>query len=173
MNIIKSIWLLILKYTNTVKRARLLGVEVGYDTMISSSVIFSSEPYLIKIGKHCQITSGVLFNTHGGGHVIRSLQANFDMFGKISIEDNVYVGSRSIIMPGVTIGESALVAAGSVVTKSVPPFTVVAGNPARVICSIDEFIRKNLKYNAGTFNMSYEDKKYVLSHLSEDQFVRK
>ena len=59
---------------------------------------------------------------------------------KCKIEDWAYIGAYSQIMPGVTIGEGAIVAAGSVVTKSVPPRTVVGGNPARYICTVDEYI---------------------------------
>ena len=51
----------------------------------------------------------------------------------VLIGNNVWVGCRAIILKGVTIGEGAVVAAGAVVTKDVPPFTLVAGNPARVI----------------------------------------
>ena len=51
----------------------------------------------------------------------------------IVIGDHVFIGARSIILKGVTIGEKAIVAAGSVVVKDVPPLTIVAGNPAKVI----------------------------------------
>ena len=51
----------------------------------------------------------------------------------VTIEDNVWLGNRVIILPGVTIGEGAVVGAGSVVTKDVPAWTVVAGNPAKVV----------------------------------------
>ena len=51
----------------------------------------------------------------------------------ITIEDGVWIGARAIVLPGVTIGEGAVVAAGAVVTKDVPPWAVVAGNPARVV----------------------------------------
>jgi len=51
----------------------------------------------------------------------------------ITIGDGVWIGARAIVLPGVTIGEGAIVAAGAVVTKDVAPFTVVGGNPARVI----------------------------------------
>lgn len=67
MKYLFKIYLAFLKYINPVKRARLLGVKVGDNTMISSNVIFSSEPYLIEIGNNCQLTSGVVINTHGGG----------------------------------------------------------------------------------------------------------
>ena len=56
----------------------------------------------------------------------------------ITVEDRVWIGAGAIILPGVTIGEGAMVAAGSVVTRDVPPRMVVAGNPARVIRSVDE-----------------------------------
>lgn len=55
----------------------------------------------------------------------------------IVIEDNVWIGARSVILKGVTIGEGSIVACDSVVTKDVPPFTIVAGNPARVVKHIE------------------------------------
>lgn len=55
------------------------------------------------------------------------------MISPVTIEENVWVASHVLILPGITIGEGAVVAAGSVVTKDVPPLAVVAGNPARVI----------------------------------------
>lgn len=66
------------------------------------------------------------------------------------IKDWAYVGAHAQIMPGVTIGEGAMVAAGSIVTKSVPDGMVVAGNPARIICSVDEFLERNVPYNMHT-----------------------
>lgn len=52
------------------------------------------------------------------------------------IEDNVWIGERSTILKGVTIGEGSIVACDSVVTKSVPPFSLIAGNPAKVVKSL-------------------------------------
>lgn len=57
--------------------------------------------------------------------------------GPVIIEDNVWIGEMSCIMPGVTIGRGAIVAANSVVTHDVPPYTMVAGSPARIIKEID------------------------------------
>ena len=109
----------------------------------------------------------------GGGNCIRKDHPAFDIFGKVVIEDWVYVGAYAQIMPGVTIGEGALVAAGSIVTKSVVPHTVVAGNPARYICTTEEFYEKNKKYNVGTKGMNSEEKKKLLLSLSEEKFIRK
>lgn len=61
---------------------------------------------------------------------------------KIEIFDNVFIGAKAIIMGDVKIGPNAIVAAGSVVTKDVPPNSVVGGNPARVISDMDTFVGK-------------------------------
>jgi acetyltransferase-like isoleucine patch superfamily enzyme len=152
--------------------ARYIGVKIGENCFISTRN-FGSEPYLIKIGNNVQLTSGVSLFTHGGSHAARRSIPSFDIFGKIVIEDWVYVGSNSLIMPGVTIGEGSIVAAGSVVTKSVPPHTVVGGNPARYLCSVDDYIEKNIKYNLNTKGMSSEEKKEFLTSLPEDAFINK
>lgn len=109
----------------------------------------------------------------GGGACIRQKHPDFDVFGKVVIEDWAYVGAYSQIMPGVTIGEGALVGAGSIVTKSVAPHTVVAGNPARYICTTEEFYEKNKPFNVGTKELDYGEKKKVLLGLPDDKFIRK
>jgi carbonic anhydrase/acetyltransferase-like protein (isoleucine patch superfamily) len=63
-----------------------------------------------------------------------------NVVGKIVIEDNVFVGIKVIIMPGVTIGQGSVVASGALVTKDVPPDSVVAGIPAKVICTTEDYI---------------------------------
>ena len=109
----------------------------------------------------------------GGGNSVRREHPDYDVFGKVVIEDWAYIGAYSHIMPGVTIGEGALVAAGSIVTKSVAPHTVVGGNPARVICTTEEYYEKNKKYNVGIKKMSTEEKKRLLLSLPEEMFIKK
>ena len=154
------------------KQARHLGVKIGKHCLIDTRY-FSSEPYLITIGNHVQLTHCVSIHTHGGGQAIRQNHPDFDVFGKVVIEDWAYIGAFSQIMPGVTVGEGALVAAGSVVTKSVAPHTVVGGNPARYICTTEEYYEKNKEFNAGTKEKSNAEKKEILLTLSDECFVKK
>lgn len=139
------------------KWARYIGVKLGNDNLIGKNH-WSSEPYLITIGNHCQLTNCKIF-THGGGNVVRSIYPDFDCFGKVKIGNWVYIGTNSLIMPGVTIGDNVLVVAGSVVTKSVPNGMVVAGNPAKIICTIEEYYKKNMKYDIHTKSISSVEKK--------------
>ncbi len=151
--------------------ARHIGVCVGDNSLMGYNH-WSSEPYLITVGSNCQL-SDCLIHTHGGARVARNKYPDFDVFGKVKIGDGVYIGKKVQILPGVTIGDGALIAAGSVVTKSVAPRTVVGGNPAKYICTVDEFIDRNLKYNVNSKKMTMEEKKKFLLSLPEDKFLKK
>lgn len=160
------------KKWSTEKLARFNGVKIGKECDIKN-VSFGSEPYLISIGNRVQITDGVKIFTHGGGHVLREKYPDIDFFGKVVIKDNVYIGNNCLIMPGVTIGSNVLVAAGSVVTKSVPNGVVVGGNPAKVLGSITDFEEKMLEKNVNSKSMNATDKQRYLLSLSDDYFIKK
>ncbi len=145
---------------------------MGEHNLIASK-FWSTEPYLISIGNFCQLTEGTKIYTHGGALVARDKYPNFDFFGKVVLGDRVYVGAGSKIMPGVTIGNNVLIAAGSVVTKSIPSNVVVAGNPAKYICTIDQYIEKNLIYNLNTKSHSAKEKKEILMELPDVKFITK
>lgn len=72
----------------------------------------------------------------------RAFGTNLDRVGKVVLNDNVFVGHGAIILPGVTVGPNAIVAAGAVVSKDVPENSVVAGVPARVIGDVDLLVKK-------------------------------
>ena len=152
--------------------ARHIGVKIGKNCRIATRN-WSSEPYLITIGDDVQLTRYVSIYTHGGGNSIRDRIPDFDIFGKVVIKDRAYIGAFSQIMPGVTIGEGAIVAAGSVVTKSVLPYTVVGGNPARIIGTVEGFIDRNSKFNVHTYGKSRNEKKQILLSLPDDKFIIK
>jgi acetyltransferase-like isoleucine patch superfamily enzyme len=117
------------------------NVSLGNHCSVAENVFFDAFKKEIEIHNYVMISSGVLFVT--GNHRI-------NMIGKpmilvtdkekeilddenITVEDDVWIGSRAIILKGVTIHKGAVVAAGSVVTKDVPPYSVVGGTPAKVL----------------------------------------
>lgn len=101
---------------------------------------------LIYIHDNVRIASGVTFLTHDVIYTLLNQKYHSSDFreelGCIEIMDHVFIGSNSTLMYGVRIGPDAVVAAGSVVTKDVPPNSVVAGVPARRIGSFDDLVEK-------------------------------
>lgn len=105
-------------------------VSLGDRNVINFGCLFDGRHYRIKIG--CDVSIGPEATILTLGHDPQS--PNFaDKGGDVVIGDRAWIAYRAIILPGVTIGEGAVVAAGSVVTKDVDAYTVVAGNPARPI----------------------------------------
>lgn len=117
-------------------------IIIGEKTRIHGTCIHAYSK--IEIGKECLIAGNCQIidtNRHELSFSNPSLRLNVTTKAKeIYIEDNVWIGANSIILPGVTIGEGAMIAAGSIVTKDVPPYSLVGGNPAKVIK-----MHKNLK----------------------------
>lgn len=149
-----------------------LGVHIGSNCKIGSRN-FGSEPYLVSIGNHVQITDNVHFFTHGGGWVFRQEMPDFDIFGKIIIKDNVYIGSGSYILPGVTVENNVIIGARSVVTKSIPEGVIVAGNPAKIIGNLNDYKHNVLKYNLETKRLNSVEKRKLLLSLPDDKFLAK
>lgn len=89
----------------------------------------------ITIGDYCQIGHNVVIATLN--HGLRPEERRNITPAPVVLERNVWVGSNATILPGVTVGENAVIAAGAVVTKDVPPNTIVGGVPARVIRTIE------------------------------------
>ena len=119
------------------------GIELW--TNICSNIAIN-EPHLITIGFGTMVAGHVELVTHDNS-ISKVLPNTSDLFGKIIIGNNCFIGARSVIMYGVTIADNVIVAAGSVVTKSVTESNVVvAGNPARVISTWEKFAEKSKPY---------------------------
>ncbi len=153
-------------------RAKRLGVKVGKDCRLFSGN-FGSEGYLIEMGDHVTVTEGVQFITHDGGvWVFREEDSEADVFGKIIIGNNVFIGINTIILPGVTLGDNTVVGAGSVVTKSFKGNCVIAGNPAREICSLDEYKGKLWNLKLSTKSLPDGDKLAII-HQYHEKLIKK
>lgn len=128
-----------------VSYAKYMGVKIGNNCRIYTTY-FGSEPFLITIGSNVTITSGVKFLTHDGSTwLMRDQKGRRFYYAPITIGDNVFIGVNSIIMPGVKIEDRVIVAAGSVVTKSIPQGTIVAGVPAKVIGVYNDIEKRMLE----------------------------
>ncbi|WP_223067330.1 2,3,4,5-tetrahydropyridine-2,6-dicarboxylate N-acetyltransferase [Paenibacillus caui] len=102
-----------------------IGVTIGEGTMIDMGAVLGGR---VKVGKMCHIGAGTVL-----AGVIEPPSAQ-----PVVVEDDVLIGANAVVLEGVRIGEGAVVAAGAVVTEDVPPFSVVAGTPARVIKQVDD-----------------------------------
>jgi carbonic anhydrase/acetyltransferase-like protein (isoleucine patch superfamily) len=113
------------------------SLMIGKNTGISHGCAFTIGKKIV-IGSNCRIAGDVwIFDSpgHPTDPVARmaGLPTTEDEVKPVTIEDNVWIGRRAIIMPGVTIGQGSIVAAGAVVTTDVPANVLVLGNPARQI----------------------------------------
>jgi acetyltransferase-like isoleucine patch superfamily enzyme len=168
--IFKLIYGKLVKYGSADKKIhylRKLGVKIG-ENCIVNSLDFSTEPFLIEIGNLVSIASDVKFITHDGS--VRCFKSEVDggIFGKIIIGNNVFIGTNSIIMLNTTIGNNCIVGAGSVVRGQFPDNSVIVGNPAKVILSMN-IQRMLFRHSPGfvkTNNIAKDDaQKLVKKHF--------
>src|SRR5438876_9060340 len=104
---------------------RVWKMDIGEGTAISTSAkLDKTNPQGIHIGKYSVVTFGAAILTHD---YVNNLNRD------VRIGDNCFIGAHSIILPGVTIGDGCIIAAAAVVARDVPPGSLVAGNPARVV----------------------------------------
>ena len=138
------------------------------------------EPYLVEFGDNVTFAAGSDLICHDNSVIKCDINAT-DYYGKIKIGNDCFIGVRSIILPGVTLGDHTIVGAGSVVTKSYPEGDVIiAGNPAHPICSFEEFKKKKVTISVDWDRESksfsgtpFERKRKFIECLPEDMFEHK
>lgn len=126
-----------------VSYARFVGVNMGKNIHIYGKVYWGTEPWLITVGDNVYITGGCKFINHDGGTLIfRKEIPDLEITKPIIIGDDVYIGEESFILPGVRIGNNCIIGARSLVSRDVESGTVVAGVPAKVLKSTEEYKQK-------------------------------
>jgi len=145
---------LIVKLGHYLRRIRLLvdsgyypeylrkqGVRIGRNCVILyPSYIDGRLPYLLEIGDDVVISLYVTILTHDAAS---AWAGDLVKVGRVRINDHVFIGANTTVMCNVAIGPNAIVGAGSVISRDVPPDSVVAGNPAKLVCSMDQFKAKH------------------------------
>jgi acetyltransferase-like isoleucine patch superfamily enzyme len=148
--------------------ARSLGVTIGEGSHLygGDTGTFGSEPYLVTIGKNCHIGHEVRFITHDGmAIVLRAHHPDIDLVARIEVGDNVAIGMRSIILPDVRIGSNCIIGCASVVNRDIPDNSIVAGVPARVIGSLEDYERKVVGRSIHTGAMQGREKEQRIREI--------
>jgi maltose O-acetyltransferase len=142
----------------TVGRLRAAGVRIGNRVILERGAWVDLEwGSLIEIGSNVVLAPASMVFAHDAS---MQMATGYTRVAPVSIGDRVFIGARTIVLPGVTIGADAVIAAGSIVTGDVPPDTIVAGVPARTIGTAREFRERYEKLVAEGL---------VLEHPSRDR----
>ena len=133
-----------MRYINYLRRQ---GIKIGTRSHIgkpSTITIDYTRPYLVEIGNNVRMNNYFTLLTHDfATSVLTNKYGEFlPSSGKVKIGNNVYFAQRCTVMKGVTIGDNCIIGYGSLVTKDIPSNSVVAGSPARVICTLEEYYEK-------------------------------
>lgn len=145
------------------------GMEVGKNFNRMHGVILDdSHCWLISIGNNVTMAPRVHVLAHDAS---TCHHLGYARIGSVNIGDNVFIGADSVILPGVSIGDNSVIGANSTVTKDIPDNVVAAGNPARIVCSIEEYIERNkMRMSKGkVYGEEYTLRKKISSEKKQQQ----
>ncbi len=139
--------------------------------MLDEVIIDFSHTWHIEIGDNVTLAPRVHILAHDAS---TKKFLNYTKIGKVKIGNRVFVGTNSIILPGITIGNDVIIGAGSIVTHDIPDGQVVAGNPAKIICTIGNFLeRKHQEMKIyPCFGEEYTTRKNITSIMKKEMNIR-
>lgn len=131
------------------------------------SYIDPTHCFLIEIGNNVTFSIRVTVLAHDAS---TKKSTGYTKIGKVIIGDNVFVGANATILPNVKIGDNSIIGANSVVTKDIPANCVAAGNPVKIICSLEEFLNRNQEKmeTAQKFGREYRFSKKITEEKKEE-----
>lgn len=181
VSILQKIYLMVFLRSNRrrIKYLRDAGAKIGEGVRIGKVSMLGTEPYLVEIGRNTFLTGGESrILTHDGACAMTARMGYYseicDYLGQVKIGENCFIGNNCIILKNVTIGDNCIIGAGSVVSRSIPSNSVACGVPARVICTIEEYVAKNKAYFEKTTHMTqYEKRMHVMEYIEKYENIRK
>ena len=130
-----------LRGDHTTERLVKMGLQVGRNfKRLHGTILDPSHCWLITIGDNVTMAPRVHVLAHDASTFI---YLGYTRIGRVTIGSNVFIGAESVILPNVTIGDNVVIGANSTVSRDIAPNSVVAGSPARHICSLDAYLAKN------------------------------
>lgn len=154
--------------SNPEKYAVKMGVKVKGRLYIYGGKhgMFGSEPFMIELGDNVHLTGECQFLTHDGSTLIfRKEIPTLEITKPIKLGNDVFIGYRTLILPGVTIGNRCVIGAGSVVNRDIPDNSLAVGNPCRVIKTSDELLEKLKSNSLGIGHLKGKDKEIEIKKI--------
>lgn len=148
------------------------GMKVGKNChFYSVSTIDARWPWLISFGDNVTVSSNVYILAHDASPNIVGCETRL---GRVDVGNNVFIGAGTTIMCNVRIGDNVVIGAGSVVTKDLPDNAVYAGNPAKRVCSIEEFREKHQsqRENRPDFSKMHRWDEWIDASEEDKQIMR-
>lgn len=139
MNIIKE-FIYRLRGEYTTERLISMGLKVGKNfNRLNGVILDPGHCWLLEIGDNVTMAPRVHILCHDAS--TKGL-LGYTKIGRVTIGNNVFIGAGTVVLPGVTIGNDVIIGANSTITHDVPENSVVAGAPAKVICSLSDYVEK-------------------------------
>lgn len=153
----------------TTEKLIAMGMKVGKNfNRLHGTILDPGHCWLIEIGDDVTMAPRVHILCHDAS---TKTFLNYTKVGRVTIGDRVFIGAESVVLLGVTIGNDVIIGANSTVTHDIPSNSVAVGSPARVICSLDEYLEKESKRmrDAPVYDESYTLRKDVSMELRMKQ----
>lgn len=148
----------------TTEKLITMGMKVGKNfKRLHGTILDPGHCWLIEIGDDVTMAPRVHVLCHDAS---TKTFLNYTKIGRVTIGNRVFIGAESVVLPGVTIGDDVVIGANSTVTHDIPANSVAVGSPARVICSLDEYLDKETKRMKCS---PVYDESYVLGNITKEK----